>query len=122
MTKGEISALRNEWGAARLRRRSARSPIYPPAAYNGSAMARKNQPAPKNFEEALAELEAILADIEGGEVPLEESLVKYERGQFLVQHCRTVLAQAEKQIEQLSKGPDGESLQATPMPETAEDE
>ncbi|MEA2736544.1 MAG: exodeoxyribonuclease small subunit [Humisphaera sp.] len=81
-------------------------------------MARKNQPAPKNFEDALAELEAILADIEGGEVPLEESLVKYERGQFLVQHCRSVLAQAEKQIEQLSKGPDGETLQATSIPET----
>jgi exodeoxyribonuclease VII small subunit len=81
-------------------------------------MARsKNQPVPKNFEEALAELETILADIEGGDVPLEESLVKYERGQFLVQHCRGVLAQAEKQIEQLSKGADGESLQATPMPE-----
>lgn len=84
-------------------------------------MARKNQPAPKNFEDALAELEAILADIEGGEVPLEESLTKYERGQFLVQHCRTVLSQAEKQIEQLSKGPDGESLQATPMPEANEE-
>lgn len=86
-----------------------------------AVMARKNQPAPKNFEEALAELEAILADIEGGEVPLEESLVKYERGQFLVQHCRSVLAQAEKQIEQLSKGPDGESLQSTPLAEPAEE-
>ena len=84
-------------------------------------MARKNQSTPKNFEEALAELEAILADIEGGEVPLEESLVKYERGQFLVHHCRAVLAQAEKQIDQLSKGPDGEALQATPLPE-AQDE
>jgi exodeoxyribonuclease VII small subunit len=79
-------------------------------------MAKKSpQPAPKNFEEALAELEAILADIEGGDVPLEQSLVKYERGQFLVAHCRAVLAQAEKQIEQLSKSPDGESIQSTPM-------
>jgi exodeoxyribonuclease VII small subunit len=78
-------------------------------------MARKTQPAPKNFEEALAELERILADIEAGDVPLEESLVKYERGQFLVQHCRTVLAQAEKQIELLSKSEGGESIQATPM-------
>ena len=85
-------------------------------------MARKNQPAPKNFEEALAELEAILADIEGGEVPLEESLVKYERGQFLVQHCRTVLAQAEKQIELLSKSPDGESVQQTPMKTAGDDD
>ena len=76
---------------------------------------RSAQPVPKNFEEALAELEAILADIEGGDVPLEQSLTKYERGQFLVQHCRAVLAQAEKQIELLSKSPDGESIQATPM-------
>ena len=79
-------------------------------------MAKKTaQPVPKNFEEALAELEAILHDIEGGDVPLEQSLTKYERGQFLVQHCRAVLAQAEKQIELLSKSPDGESIQSTPM-------
>ena len=78
-------------------------------------MARKNQPPPKSFEDALEELERILSEIEGGEVPLEESLVKYERGQFLIQHCRTVLTVAEKQIEQLGKGPDGQSLTATPM-------
>ena len=66
--------------------------------------AKKNQVPPRNFEEALAELERILGEIEGGEVPLEESLVKYERGQFLIQHCRTVLSAAEKQIEMLGKG------------------
>ena len=81
------------------------------------SMARKTQPIPKTFEAALAELEQILAAIEAGEVPLEESLVKYERGQFLIQHCRAVLGQAEQQIEQLSKGADGESLEATPMPD-----
>ena len=79
-------------------------------------MARKVQPLPKNFEDALEELERILAEIEAGEVPLEESLVKYERGQFLIQHCRTVLTSAEKQIEQLSKGP-GDQLQSQPMPQ-----
>jgi exodeoxyribonuclease VII small subunit len=79
--------------------------------------ARKTQPAPKSFEAALAELEQILADIEAGEVPLEESLVKYERGQFLIQHCRAVLGQAEKQIEQLGKG-EGDELRATPMQAT----
>jgi exodeoxyribonuclease VII small subunit len=77
-------------------------------------MARKNQLTPKSFEAALAELEQILADIEAGEVPLEESLVKYERGQFLIQHCRAVLGQAEKQIEQLGKG-EGDELRATPL-------
>ena len=51
-------------------------------------MARKTQPPPKNFEEALAELEQILTGIESGKIGLEESLVKYERGNFLIQHCR----------------------------------
>lgn len=67
-------------------------------------MAKKAQTPPKTFEDALSELEQILADIEGGETGLEESLVKYERGNFLIQHCRAVLGAAEKQIELLSKG------------------
>jgi exodeoxyribonuclease VII small subunit len=77
-------------------------------------MGKKNQTPPKSFEEALKELEQILSDIEGGEVGLEESLTKYERGTFLIQHCRTVLGAAEKQIELLSKAPDG-SLHSEPM-------
>src|SRR2546423_14397849 len=81
-------------------------------------MARKNQTPPRSFEEALVELEQILAEIEGGAVGLEESLVKYERGNFLIQHCRGVLNAAEQQIE-LSKGADGE-LQATPVQEVEE--
>ena len=79
-------------------------------------MARKVQVAPKSFEEALAELERILAEIEGGQVGLEESLVKYERGTFLIQHCRGVLSTAEKQIELLSKSADG-GIVAAPMEE-----
>jgi exodeoxyribonuclease VII small subunit len=76
-------------------------------------MAKKNQIPPKNFEEALGELEQILGEMEGGEVGLEQTLVKYERGAFLIQYCRGVLNGAEKQIELLSKGPDG-SLQSEP--------
>ena len=76
-------------------------------------MGKKNQTPPKTFEEALRELEQILSEIEGGEVGLEESLAKYERGTFLIQHCRTVLGAAEKQIELLSKAPDG-TLQSEP--------
>lgn len=79
-------------------------------------MAKKNQSPPKSFEEALRELEQILADIESGQVGLEESLVKYERGNFLIQHCRTVLNGAEKQIELLGKSPDG-GLEVQPMPQ-----
>lgn len=79
-------------------------------------MARKNQTPPKSFEDALRELEQILNEIEAGQVGLEESLVRYERGNFLILHCRAVLNRAEKQIEMLSKGPDG-SLQSEPMEE-----
>ena len=71
-------------------------------------MSKKPQPPPKNFEEALRELEQILTEIETGEVGLEESLVKYERGNFLIQHCRGILGAAEKQIEILSKQADGQ--------------
>ncbi len=77
-------------------------------------MAKKQQSPPKSFEEALGELEQILSDVEGGEVGLEESLVKYERGNFLISHCRGVLNRAEKQIELLSKATDGE-LEAHPL-------
>ena len=82
-------------------------------------MAKKTQTPPKTFEEALAELEQILAEIEGGELGLEESLVKYERGNFLIHHCRGVLNTAEKQIELLSKSADG-GLVAAPMADAAE--
>ena len=86
-------------------------------------MAKKpqNQPAPKSFEEALRELEQILGDIEGGGVGLEESLVRYERGNYLIQYCRGVLNGAERQIELLSKGVDGE-LKSEPMPQEAPSE
>jgi exodeoxyribonuclease VII small subunit len=79
-------------------------------------MAKRHQIAPKTFEEALQELEQILNDIEAGQVGLEESLIKYERGNFLIQHCRTVLSAAEKQVELLSKSNDG-SAASEPLAE-----
>ena len=81
-------------------------------------MAKKAQPAPKSFEEGMRELEAILSDMENGQIGLEESLVRYERGAFLIQHCRSVLSAAQTQIEQLTRGADGE-LKATPMADEA---
>jgi exodeoxyribonuclease VII small subunit len=77
-------------------------------------MAKKNPSPPKSFEDALQELEQILTEIEGGELGLEESVARYERGTFLIQHCRGVLNTAEKQIELLGKGPDG-GLTSTPI-------
>jgi exodeoxyribonuclease VII small subunit len=84
-------------------------------------MPKPNLTPPKSFEEALHELERILSEIESGEMGLEDSLSKYERGNFLIQHCRTVLAAAEKHVEKLSKSPDG-GLQSEPMAPAAPDE
>ncbi len=83
-------------------------------------MAQKKQIPPKNFEEALAELEQILSGIENGQIGLEESLVKYERGNFLIMHCRGILNSAEKQVEMLSRTPDG-GLTTSPMGPSDED-
>jgi exodeoxyribonuclease VII small subunit len=68
-------------------------------------MAKKNQAVPKSFEEGMRELEGILTDIERGEMGVEDSLVRYERGAFLIQHCRGVLNTAQTQIETLTKPP-----------------
>lgn len=62
------------------------------------------------FEEALQKLEDIVAAIESGEVPLEESIEKYAEGTRLVKHCRGILDRAEKKIQLLAKG-DGETLE-----------
>jgi len=62
----------------------------------------------KTFEELLAELEAIVTAIEDGEVPLEESIEKYAEGIKLVKQGRAILDQAEKKIQVLAKGADGD--------------
>jgi len=84
-------------------------------------MAKKPpQPPPRSFEEALAELESILKQIETGSLGLEDSLAKYERGNFLIQHCRGVLGNAEKQIEMISGTADA-GVRTTPVPRDLND-
>ena len=80
---------------------------------------KKNHTPPKDFEEALKELEQILAEIEKGEVGLEESLSRYERGTFLIQHCQNILNTAEKQIELIGRNQNGE-IKTAPLPEEPE--
>lgn len=54
------------------------------------------------YEQAMAELEKIVAALEGEQNPLEMSLALYERGQALVKHCAGLLEQAELKVKQLS--------------------
>ncbi len=64
------------------------------------------------FEEALKQLETIAAQIERGEIGLEESIQKYEEGMSLVRHCREVLTKAELRIHELQQQADGTLLPA----------
>jgi len=66
-------------------------------------MAQPTQP-PQDFESALAELEAIVASMEGGQLPLKESLAAYKRGAELVAFCQSALKDAQQEIEILEKG------------------
>ena len=56
-----------------------------------------------SFEEAIKELTSIVGKIEQGEIPLQDSLEQYEKGMSLIKHCRSILQQAEKRIEKISK-------------------
>jgi exodeoxyribonuclease VII small subunit len=59
------------------------------------------------FEDALAELEEVVAQLEGGDLPLEETLALYERGQTLAARCEEALDAAELRLERLRPAPGG---------------
>jgi exodeoxyribonuclease VII small subunit len=64
----------------------------------------KSRESPASFETALAELEEIVGRMEGGQLPLKESLAAYKRGAELLQFCQATLKEAEQQVEVLEKG------------------
>jgi len=59
-----------------------------------------------SYEQALAELEAIVASLEANKLALDASMALYERGQALTKHCVALLDKAELRVKQLS----GDSL------------
>lgn len=62
----------------------------------------KSDPQP-SFEEALAELEKIVAKMESGKLTLEQSLDAHRRGIELAQLCQSVLARAQQQVKVLEE-------------------
>ena len=80
-----------------------------PIAHTTLSMPQPETPAsapPETFEQALAELEALVARMEEGKLPLEESLAAYQRGAELIRYCESRLADAQARIAIL----DGEVL------------
>lgn len=63
------------------------------------------------FEQALAELEQIVARLESGQAPLEDSIRMYERGSALKAHCEARLAAARLRVEKIVVGAGGGQAQ-----------
>jgi exodeoxyribonuclease VII small subunit len=67
-----------------------------------------------SFEVALKQLEEIVAKLERGDVPLEESIAIYERGEALKKRCEALLAAAEERVEKI-RAEEGKAVGAEPF-------
>ncbi len=63
--------------------------------------------AAMSFEDALAELEAIVRGLEEGKGNLEDAIGAYERGAALKRHCERKLNEAKAKVDKIAIGPDG---------------
>jgi exodeoxyribonuclease VII small subunit len=63
----------------------------------------KQKASTPDFETALKELEAIVGQMENGQLPLEQSLQAYQRGSELLQLCQKSLADIEQQVRLLNE-------------------
>jgi exodeoxyribonuclease VII small subunit len=68
----------------------------------------------KDFESALKSLEAIVVQLEAGDIPLDRSLELFEEGIRISRFCNTKLEEAERKVETLIKTADG-SLEEVPL-------
>ncbi len=70
-----------------------------------------------SFEDALRSLEEVVRRLESGEVPLDESISLYERGESLRKACQARLDSAQARIERIVAGPDGAAAGLRPLDE-----
>ncbi len=73
--------------------------------------------AEMTFERALEELERIVGNLEKGDVPLEESIRIYERGEALKKHCDKLLKAAESKVEKIRLSREGVPEGVEPLDE-----
>ncbi|MHC4552818.1 MAG: exodeoxyribonuclease VII small subunit [Planctomycetota bacterium] len=83
----------------------------------------KNEFEDVPFETAIGDLTAIVEKIENGQVSLAESLGQYEKGMALIKHCRGILLDAEKRIEEIAADePEDDDLDDDGLDEDLEDD
>lgn len=75
-------------------------------------MPKTKTPDELSYEQAFRELEGLVASLESGDLPLEESLKLFERGQLLASRCSQLLEQAELRLRQLAPDDQGELTEA----------
>ncbi len=75
-----------------------------------------------SFEAAMSELETIVDKLEKGNVPLEESIAYYERGEALKTRCDTLLKNAEMRVEKVRLRADGAAAGTEPLDGDAPDD
>ena len=68
-----------------------------------------------SFERAMEELELIVTRLEGGKVPLEESVAIYERGESLKRRCEELLRQAEARVDKITTDASGQVTGTAPL-------
>ena len=68
-----------------------------------------------SFEQALEALERIVDDLEKGDVPLDQSIRIYERGEALKAHCDTLLKSAEDKVEKSRLSREGKPVGTEPL-------
>lgn len=69
-----------------------------------TSIALSERPLPASYEEAMAELEALVLSMEGGQLPLDGLLQSYKRGADLLDFCRERLEAVETQVKVLEEG------------------
>jgi exodeoxyribonuclease VII small subunit len=70
-----------------------------------------------SFEKALAELDLIVRNLEGGNVPLEDSISLYARGEALKAHCDRLLKVAEAKVDKIRLDAEGAPIGTDALPE-----
>ena len=68
-----------------------------------------------SFEEAMQELEAVVGQLERGDVALEQSIALYERGAALKVRCEVKLKEAEEKVAAITLDADGAPTGTTPV-------
>jgi exodeoxyribonuclease VII small subunit len=68
-----------------------------------------------SFEQAMTELEAVVGQLDNGQVALDQSIKLYERGAQLKEHCDAKLKEAEEKVAAIKLGEGGVPTEATPV-------